>query len=290
MLSIEKNVKSDSDYYIYTPSMLARKLFFYPTIIGRFDYEPGYWLHRNHFDSFLLMIVESGTLEIMIDDKKISVPSDRIVLIDTEKPHEYGTSGGCRVLWFHFNGPLALAYFKQIISTSGNVVLTKQLNYIRSELFAIYQSFRKNMPLRESDLSMHIESILISTMNSYSPNQNFNSCISKSVAYINEHFPENLSLDTLAEAATLSPYYFSRLFAKETGLTPHQYLLDTRISNAKYMLTTTDYILKEIADRCGFSDESSFCTTFRKRTGMTPLQYKEFRQKKNPISDLSDRK
>ena len=56
MLSSEKHVKSGSDYYLYTPSVAAAELMFYPTIVGRFTWEAGYVVHRTHFDSFLLML------------------------------------------------------------------------------------------------------------------------------------------------------------------------------------------------------------------------------------------
>lgn len=65
MRSYEKYVTADSDYYVYTPSALAQKLFFYPVCIGHFHYEPGYHLKRNNYDSFLLMLIIDGTCSIL---------------------------------------------------------------------------------------------------------------------------------------------------------------------------------------------------------------------------------
>lgn len=54
----------------------------------------------------------------------------------------------------------------------------------------------------------------------------------------------------------------------------YQYLIETRLSSAKFYLTTTDRTVSDIALSVGFGDESSFCLTFRKRVGMTPKAWR----------------
>lgn len=88
------------------------------------------------------------------------------------------------------------------------------------------------------------------------------------------HFDEMITLDQLAAMSSLSPYYFSRQFTKAVGETPHQYIISVRIDAAKYLLKNTSLSIKEIGYRCGFSSESSFNTTFRKRCGHSPGQYR----------------
>ena len=100
------------------------------------------------------------------------------------------------------------------------------------------------------------------------------SIIEDSIAYINEHITQDLTLDHLAAQATLSPFYFSRLFKKETGFSPHNYIITTRINNAKYLLRTSDASVKTICFETGFTSESSFCTAFRRETGLSPSQYR----------------
>ena len=57
MISYETHILPNSDYYVYTPSTLAKKLFFYPICIGSFRYESGYRLARDSYDSFLMMYI-----------------------------------------------------------------------------------------------------------------------------------------------------------------------------------------------------------------------------------------
>lgn len=106
-----------------------------------------------------------------------------------------------------------------------------------------------------------------------SPNSTASS-LGKSIAYLHEHFAEPINLRELAALSSLSPYYFTRLFTRETGLTPHQYLLSVRINSARFLLKSSAMSIKEIGFACGFTSESSFSTTFHKRTGQTPGQYR----------------
>jgi AraC-like DNA-binding protein len=94
------------------------------------------------------------------------------------------------------------------------------------------------------------------------------------VSYIMEHLSEDVSLEELAKKASLSPFYFSRLFKKETGFTPHDYILTTRINHAKFLLLTSSLSIKDICFQLGFSSESAFCTAFKKKIGETPSEFR----------------
>ena len=56
----------------------------------------------------------------------------------------------------------------------------------------------------------------------------------------------------------------------------HEYLVNARVNAAKFYLKTTAYPNKEIAYRCGFSSESSFCTVFKRVAGLTPQAYRNY--------------
>lgn len=76
MRSFGEHITPDSDYYVYTPGALAQKLFFYPICVGHFIYEPGYFLQRNRYDSFLLMFI-SGLPAV---SPVRSIPSQSILI------------------------------------------------------------------------------------------------------------------------------------------------------------------------------------------------------------------
>ena len=135
--------------------------------------------------------------------------------------------------------------------------------------------FRTSSPIIEHEISGHITDLLnslLAPMTRKSSSQP--SAIVDSIAYINEHFQEQISLNHLADMANLSPYHFTRSFAKETGFTPHQYLINARVAAAKFMLKSSEIPVKDVGYSAGFHSESSFCTTFKKWVGVTPTQYR----------------
>jgi len=93
--------------------------------------------------------------------------------------------------------------------------------------------------------------------------------LTQSVEYMKTNFDEQLKLETLANISGLSKYHYLRKFKEEFNMTPHAYLLQIRIQNAKNMLLE-DESLSEIALSCGFSDQSHFTRVFNKVYGMSP--------------------
>ena len=91
--------------------------------------------------------------------------------------------------------------------------------------------------------------------------------------YIHEHLDSDLKIVELAAIAQMSPYYFIRLFRQNTGKTPHQYILLSRIKKAKSLLQNCEPNISEIAARVGFCDQSHLTKYFKRIVGMTPKQY-----------------
>jgi len=92
--------------------------------------------------------------------------------------------------------------------------------------------------------------------------------------YIQTHLTDPLTLEHVASAVNLSPFYFHRLFSNFFGLSPSRYILNCRIANAKLELLKEDCSLSTVAADCGFSSQSYFCYKFKLLTGMSPLQYR----------------
>jgi AraC family transcriptional regulator len=82
------------------------------------------------------------------------------------------------------------------------------------------------------------------------------------------------SLGRLAEEANLSPFHFLRVFQGVTGVTPHQYVLRTRLRLAAVRLATTTDRVSKIALESGFGDLSNFNRTFRAEFGASPRAYR----------------
>ncbi len=85
-------------------------------------------------------------------------------------------------------------------------------------------------------------------------------------------YADRVSLQQLSECAGLSPYHFLRVFLREVGLTPHAYLNQVRVREAKRRLSLGTPSA-QVALECGFCDQSHMVRAFRRVTGVTPGQY-----------------
>ena len=95
--------------------------------------------------------------------------------------------------------------------------------------------------------------------------------------YVKKNYMHSISVATLAEELGLDPDYLTRKFKKKTNLNIQDYIMMTRMSNAKRYLTL-GYSVKETAAMCGFSDASGFCQAFKKNDveHRSPTQYQKF--------------
>ena len=98
--------------------------------------------------------------------------------------------------------------------------------------------------------------------------------------YIEEHFKENITLDTLAELTHVSKYYLVHAFTSEYGISPINYMISCRIEEAKHLLKSHDYSLAVISNTLGFSSPSYFSQTFKKLTHMSPNEYRKTSRRK----------
>ena len=92
--------------------------------------------------------------------------------------------------------------------------------------------------------------------------------------YIGDNLAEDLTLGQLAAVVDMSPHYFTELFKKSTGQTPHQYVLLQRIERAMKHLTCVDCSIVEVGVEAGFPNPSHFARAFRKLVGMSPSRFK----------------
>ena len=92
--------------------------------------------------------------------------------------------------------------------------------------------------------------------------------------YIEQHYGQHISLDTLAKLTGFSPKYFCRYFRTIVHRSPIDYLNYYRIECAAQFLAGADMNVAEVAVHCGFSDSSAFIKQFRKYKGTTPRQYR----------------
>ncbi len=99
--------------------------------------------------------------------------------------------------------------------------------------------------------------------------------IKEAQEYIEEHFAEKISIEHLAERSAISKRNFLRRFKRATANTPLEYIQRVKIEAAKKILESTTSTINEVMYDVGYNDTKSFRNTFKKHTGLSPIEYRK---------------
>ena len=93
--------------------------------------------------------------------------------------------------------------------------------------------------------------------------------------WIDAHSHQPIDLENAADQADISPFHFLRLFSSVLGVTPHQYLVRSRLRHAARLLTDEERSITDIAYDVGFGDLSNFVRTFHRAAGVSPRKFRQ---------------
>ncbi|MGG4498922.1 AraC family transcriptional regulator [Brevibacillus reuszeri] len=109
--------------------------------------------------------------------------------------------------------------------------------------------------------------------------------IALATTYMEQHYDQEISRDTLAGIAGMSPWYFSHKYKEVTGHSPSIMLRDIRIRMAKKQLLRQDSSISEVAHQVGYRDEAYFRSIFKEQVGLSPTMF--VKRKRDKIAALS---
>jgi transcriptional regulator GlxA family with amidase domain len=98
--------------------------------------------------------------------------------------------------------------------------------------------------------------------------------LGKVQSYVMEHIQEAFPVERLADIAGVSPRGIARLFVRDLGVTPHEFVEGVRLDHARNLLESTAAALKAVAFDCGFASPDQMRSAFQRRLNVTPQQYR----------------
>ncbi len=281
MKSTELGVLKKSEVYFSSPSQTAKKLYYYPISAGHFFCIKGYHLIRDNYNSLLITHIIDGTFTYIKDGKHITARAGDTVILDCYKPHEYYTNDSFESIWIHISGANSFELFEEVEKTDGNLVKCRDVNHVKKLLFRIYDSISGVNPPSELNISLDIYKIFAELLNPQSikskGESNYEDSIQDVKNYIAENLNEKLTVQRLANESHMSTSHFSRVFKQQTGFSPYDYVLITRLNKAKYLLQKTEMSVSSIAYETGCNSESNFICFFTDNEGISPGKFRKLK-------------
>lgn len=266
----EKGILSRRGRGFHFSSAFARKNLYYLTWSDEYVCDSSYQVDREMLDCYLLMNVISGKMALKYEEKKYSLTDSHMVLLDLRKPHFYRAETVTQMQQYMLHGAALPAYYTLLTEKNGPVF------HKDSRIQYLLNSLKREtiVPVpNDHTISMLITTMLCSLTGSL--NLVDNDPVRQAKFFINDHYNEEISLEDIAGSVSLSKYYFSRLFEKETGQTPWDFLVETRLRNAMQMLTHSNASVEEIGASCGFSNTAHFIRSFKAHTYYTPGAFRK---------------
>ncbi len=262
----------------------------FPYFDSRFHYHP----------ELELIYIKNGSGKRIVGDKMDTFNSGDIFFIGAELPHEiinseefgkHATSGLSHAIVAYFNKDVFSKGFYSlrecskintlIKKSNRGIKITGKTNSIvakKMEELVTKKDFDRVLGLIEI---LHLLSVSDEleyfVCEGYEGNLNDNTAdrLTKVFNFVSVNYNEDITLETIAKVANLTPPAFCRMFKQKTKLCFFSYLNEIRISNACKILTETGYNVSEVAFNCGYRTLSNFNKFFKKSTGLSPKAYRE---------------
>lgn len=255
----------------------------YITAMGYYPKARGHVMIRErHPDHILIYCVEGGG-KLTLDDKTLSIGSGDFIYLPRGSSHHYQANKRqpWSIYWLHFDGELADEFYNYIQLPEYHLNIGVQPRVIRVfDGVAALRHSRNN--LGEFVQGGHQVQALLSYIALLSEQRRIQSGASLDLEKIRAIMQENihgqLDLDTLANEAKLSKYYFSKKFKELTGEPPIRYFINMKMQRACYLLDSNSRPVKQIAEELGYDDNFYFSRLFKKSIGMSPEHYRQAKQ------------
>ena len=280
MLVHETGTCSGSDLYFSTPSDYARRMLFYMSTCGYYYTNYDYRIAREDYHNYMLFYICDGRLSLTSGGRTMVVTAGQVGFLNCHVPHEYHTIGNTEFIWLHLDGSNTADFYEQAVQLHGGFVFdSPYAEQIKNGIYEIVFAFRNEQAISEARLSQKLYSLLIAMVD---PNKaddtpdDPNDPVAAAQRFILERYMEPIALSDIAAHVNMSQFHFSRLFKRDCGFSPHEFLILTRLNRAKHLLKTTDQPVKVIAQQVGYLNVSSFTNAFTDRVGISPTLFRKY--------------
>jgi AraC-like DNA-binding protein len=227
-------------------------------------------------DLHVLIIVQSGTLNIELDGVRRKVGAHEYIILPASINHcgwrDADTETPLRYFWAHFvfKGQYTLSH-SGTLPLFGTPTEFSRVSILTKQLLDISQ-----LPDTDKNYCNFVLSSLLCELASQSAGNGVSSStlVNRLISWINLNVYEPVSLSDAALAFGYDKKYLARLFKQGTGMTVNQMIVKKKMDIAKQYLTGSDERIAAIAERLGYGDAGYFMRLFKKNEGVTCTAYR----------------
>lgn len=281
-ITFKKDISNNS-FNIYPKNKIQDTYSILFNIIS-FGYEEigkNYFLKRAEFHGNMLTYIVNGSGNLIFKNKHYNLKKDDLIFLNCMDEHIlFPDEEGMVIYYMHIDSNIMTEFAKDIEKNFSSVfnfkdndnVINFFKNYIKRNSSNI-DNILLSRDLYNLLIEIRLKAYVISDKNTHFPLP-----LTESINFIKEEYKDcQLSLDKIANHVNYSKFYLERLFKKHLKTTVNGYLIKERISNAKYLLLSTNFTIEEIAKECGFSSSQILIKYFKNTYKETPYQYKKRR-------------
>lgn len=229
---------------------------------------------KYEFKGYQMMLILDGHGTVRLNNQVIPLSVGNMIIFNADQA-QIISNGHWSVCYMILEGDYVHKMMVTLLKGK-QVFRFNNLCYMRNLFDQVYKSMIK---INDVYSSLNTCSYVLKLLSEIEKNNVYkednNSFEIKVLNYIEKHFTEDISVDSIAEHFGYSRDYLIKKFKKIVHETPHNYILSRRITYAKDLLDKRELSIKEISKETGFNSESNFCVAFKRMTKTTPKEYQK---------------
>lgn len=250
---------------------------FYLTGIG--IHNPEYTTERKNgltSHQFLMTLSGKGVLEV--DGKRFTLEPGVLMFLSPEIPHKYyAVADEWETAWMVFRGEELKRIMPRLGFSSYGIYSGIDCEGYMTTFNRILAAVSDHVQGSErcSELVYELVLKVYRYMTDSEVTKSFSGIVEKTVAYIDQNYQDDVTLDELAQYAQVSRQHLCRVFKQRMHMRPMEYMAYRRIAQAKLLLVHEELSIAEIAIKVGFSGNTYFGMVFKKLEGTTPGEFRK---------------
>jgi len=273
---------SFAQLYMVEPTPRARRLLWHLLSVGSVTLQEPDRHEALEKPGAHLFWVQSGKGTLEVPGKTYSLqPGPRCWLVDMRKPRTYAPLPGKKIsnAGFRFGGPDLEAWREELSDDNEFVIQPRELEAIRRAMQKMWQLVKRRPAGFEWEVHVLITEIVGKLLNARevfsAPQVEVPKALTRAISLVMANPLQHWRVPDLAKAAGASRSGLQQMFKVYQQESIHEFLLRTRLDQARQLLCDDRLAIKEVSSRLNFSSEFYFSRFFRKKTGMSPTQFRD---------------